>query len=40
MTNLHIFLEYYKPFLKIEAKTKSPKTDDTLQIGDVFPNVK
>lgn len=40
MTNLHIFLEYYKPFLKIEGKKKSTKDDETLQIGDVFPNVK
>jgi len=42
VTTLHLLLEHYKPFLKIDGKgsKKKESTDEQLKLSSVFPNVK
>ncbi len=42
VTTLHVFLEHYKPFLKIDGKggKRPDNADEQLKLNTVFPNVK
>lgn len=40
MTTLHVFLDHYKPFLKIDGKKQDKETPEQLKLESVFPNIK